>query len=111
MSSSNKITLKCLDNESFEVEEYMIEDNCADNSMSTPPSPTRRSSRTISRPRIKIWFDSRLQASSCLISSGTATGGGGSALLVWDIEALQEDDWDEDVQEEGGGPVLDDLES
>ncbi|KAB2635636.1 transcription factor TCP19-like [Pyrus ussuriensis x Pyrus communis] len=113
----------------------MIEDDCIDNSMSTPPSPTRRYPRTISRPGIKIWFDSR--ASSCSISSGTATGGGGSALLVWDTvwtqhqglvlqhpsplheaaaqnhdeEARQEDDYDEDVREEGGGPVPDDPES
>ncbi|TQD89767.1 hypothetical protein C1H46_024659 [Malus baccata] len=38
----------------------MIEDDCADNGISMPPSPMRRSPRTISKPRIRIWFDSKV---------------------------------------------------
>ncbi|RXH89072.1 hypothetical protein DVH24_006050 [Malus domestica] len=71
----------------------MIEDDCANNGISTPPSPMRRSPRTISKPGIRIWFDSRvsefgdsvglsgdgqLQTFSCLISSGATMGSGGS---------------------------------
>ncbi|RXI06365.1 hypothetical protein DVH24_018407 [Malus domestica] len=63
-SSSKKITLKSSDGESLEVEKavmlelqtikHVIEDDCTNNSMSMPPSPTRISPWMISRPGPRV---------------------------------------------------------